>query len=85
MEKPKEGNIVKIKNFSYEVIFTREEAEPAPDQDPPIRRFFGVYLHKLISKSLKPTHLIKYYDDDKNVFLELQKNNIIAEDIEVNK
>jgi len=41
------GDMVKIKNAPYKVIFVQGEAEPAPLLRPPVRSFLGIYLKEV--------------------------------------
>jgi len=81
--KLKNGDKMKINNLTYEVLYVQSEADPAPHQDPPFRKFLGIYLHDHKTKSLHPTHFIKYcYDDSQEIFLrELRGKQIRQEDI----
>jgi hypothetical protein len=81
--KLKNGDKIKIGSITYEVLYVQGEADPAPHQDPPFRKFLGIYLHDHKTKSLHPTHFIKYYyDDTQEIFLiELRGKQIKQEDI----
>ena len=83
--KLKNGDKLKINNINYEILFVEVEAEPESHNNPPFRRFFGIYLHDNKTKSLSPTHLIKYYyDDTKEIFLkELRGKPLKEKDVKL--
>ncbi len=78
----KNGDKIRIKDDVYEVLYVQEEADSVPHKNPPFRSYLGIYLHDSKTKSLYPTHYIKYYYDTKEIFLmELQGRKIKQEDI----
>ena len=79
----KNGDKIKIRSVTYEVLYVEGEADPVPHQDPPFRKFLGIYLHDHKTKSLHPTHFIKYYyDDTQEIFLiEIRGEQINSKDI----
>jgi hypothetical protein len=80
------GDMVKIKDTSYQVIYVQGEAEPAPMLRPPVRSFLGIYIKELnpeTEDSNEPTHLLKfYYEDTKECrMLSLKSENILPDEI----
>ncbi len=82
----KNGDKLKINKILYEVLYVQGETDPFPHHDPPIRSYFAVYLHDHKTKTLFPTHMIKYYyEDTKEIFLiELRGKRIEQKDIVIN-
>ena len=82
-ENLKSGDLIKIKNQVYEVLYSQIEADIALPPEYKIRTFLAIYLHKKDSNSLQPTHQLWYYKDTKEIFLvNAGKKKIDLEEIE---
>lgn len=68
-ENLKNGNILKISDDSYEVLFSQVEADIAKPPRYKVRTFNAIYLHKLRSKSIQSTHQLHYYSDKREIYL----------------
>jgi hypothetical protein len=64
-----EGSRIRVNGQSYEIMYTQEEADPAPGRTPPVRKYVGIYLHNLKTRSPEPTHMIKFYLDSNEAFM----------------
>jgi len=64
---PSTGDKIIIKEQEYEVLSIREEADYVKPPYTKVRLYFAIYLHKVGSKVLHPTHCLNYYSD-KNEF-----------------
>lgn len=68
IEKLKNNDKINIEKESYEVLYTGEEAD-YDSKSEKLRVYLEISLHKKGSTSLHPTHALRYYPDNKEIFL----------------
>lgn len=73
-EKVNNGDIIKIKNTSYQVLFSQVEADISKPPEYKVRTFKAIYLHIINSKSIQQTHQLHYYSDKEEILLFDEKN-----------
>jgi len=72
----KSGDVMKIGNEKFEVLFWQIEADAAR-QGQNVKTFRAVYLHKAGSDSLHPTHMLQNYPNAREAFLfKLQQDKL---------